>query len=66
MKVKLIAEIHVDIPGEFQDDKVAARMLQDELDDCLDTLVQYDKYDQPEIMFTSVKITEYIPGAGKL
>ena len=41
-------------------------MLQDELDDRLDTLVQFDKYDQPEIMFISSKITEYIPGAGKL
>jgi hypothetical protein len=66
MKVKLIAEIEVSIPGEFQDDTVATQMLQDELEDRLETLVEYEKYDQPEVMFTSVKINQYIPGAGKL
>lgn len=66
MKVKIIAEIHVDIPGEFQDDKLATQMLQDELTERFDLDCHYDKYDQPEVMFTSAKIVEYIPGAGNL
>ena len=66
MKVKIIAEIHVSIPGEFQDDKLATQMLQDELTERFDIGYEYEKYDQPEVMFISADIVEYIPGAGKL
>lgn len=66
MKVKIITEIHADIPGEFQDDKLATKLLQDEVDELLSVGYEYEKYDQPSVMFTSAKIIQYIPGAGKL
>jgi len=66
MQVKLTVEIHADIPGEFQDDAEAVRLLQDEVEELLSIGAEYDKYDQPSVMFTSAKIKMYIPGAGKL
>jgi hypothetical protein len=66
MKVKLIVEIHADIPGEFQDDAEAVELLQDTINERFEIGYEYDKYDQPSVMFLSGKITEYIPGAGKL
>lgn len=66
MKVKLNVEIHVDIPGEFQDDTLATQLLQQEVNERFDIGCKYDKYDQPSIMFTSANITQYIPGLGKL
>lgn len=66
MKVKIIAEIHADIPGEFQDDKLATKLLKDELLELLDIGADYDKYDQPTVMFTSLNVIQYTPGAGKL
>lgn len=66
MKVKLIVEIDADIPGEFQDDKLATTLLDQEIRDLLSVDVFYDKYDQPSVMFDAMKIIEYIPGAGKL
>ena len=66
MKVKIITEIHADIPGEFQDDELATKLLQDEVDELLSIGVEYEKYDQPSVMFTSTKIIQYIPGKGKL
>lgn len=66
MKVKFNIEIEADIPGEFQDDALAVKLLQDEVNELLSIGFEYDKYDQPTVMFTSSKITQYIPGAGKL
>jgi len=66
MKVKFNIEIEADIPGEFQDDVLAVKLLQDEVDELLSIGCEYEKYDQPTVMFTSSKITQYIPGAGKL
>lgn len=66
MQVKLIVEIEASIPGEFQDDKLATKLLKDELLELLDIGAQYDKYDQPTVMFTSLNVTEYLPGKGKL
>jgi hypothetical protein len=66
MKVKFNIEIEADIPGEFQDDALAIKLLQDEVDELLSIGCEYDIYDQPTVMFTSSKITQYIPGAGKL
>jgi hypothetical protein len=66
MQVKLIVEIEASIPGEFQDDKLATKLLQDELDELLSIGYEYDKYDQPSVMFSSAKIIQYTPGAGKL
>ena len=66
MQVKLTVEIHADSPGEFQDDAEAVRLLQDEVEELLSIGAEYDKYDQPSVMFTSAKIKMYIPGAGKL
>ncbi len=66
MKVKINLEIHADIPGEFQDDELATKLLQDEVDELLSIGVEYEKYDQPSVMFTSSKIIQYIPGKGKL
>jgi hypothetical protein len=66
MKVKFNIEIHADIPGEFQDDADAVQLLQEEINERLEIDYEYDKEDQPSVMFTSAKIKMYIPGAGKL
>jgi hypothetical protein len=66
MKVKFTVEIQADIPGEFQDDAEAVQLLQEEVTELLSIGAEYDKYDQPSVMFLSGKITQYIPGAGKL
>jgi hypothetical protein len=66
MKVKINVEIHADIPGEFQDDAEAVELLQDTINEHFEIGYEYEKYDQPSVLFESAKITEYIPGAGKL
>ena len=66
MQVKIIVEINADIPGEFQDDELATKLLQDEIDELLSIGCEYEKYDQPSVMFASANITNYIPGKGKL
>ena len=66
MKVKLNVEIHADIPGEFQDDAQAVQLLQQEINERFEIDYEYDKEDQPSVMFESAQIKIYIPGAGKL
>ena len=66
MKVKFTLEIHADIPGEFQDDAEAVQLLQDTINERFEIGYEYEKYDQPSVMFTSAQIKMYIPGAGKL
>ena len=66
MKVKLNVEIHADIPGEFQDDTQAVQLLQEEINERFEIDYEYDKEDQPSVMFESAQIKIYIPGAGKL
>ena len=66
MKVKFNVEIEADIPGEFQDDKLATKLLQDEVDELLSIGYEHEKDDQPSVIVTSAKIIEYIPGKGKL
>ena len=66
MKVKLIVEIDADIPGEFQDDQLATSLLDHEIRDLLSIGVEYDKYEQPSVMFDSMSIIAYTPGLGKL
>jgi hypothetical protein len=66
MKVKFTVEIEADIPGEFQNDKLAVTLLQEEVTELLSIGCEYEKEDQPSVMFLSGKITQYIPGAGKL
>jgi hypothetical protein len=66
MKVKLNVEIHADIPGEFQDDADAVQLLQEEINERFEIGYEYEKEDQPSVMFESAQIKMYIPGAGKL
>lgn len=66
MKVKFTIEIEADIPGEFQDDTLAVTLLREEVTQLLSIGAEYDKYDQPSVMFESAKIKTYFPGAGKL
>jgi len=66
MKVKFNVEIHADIPGEFQDDAEAVQLLQQEINERFEIDYEYEKEDQPSVMFTSAQIKMYIPGAGKL
>ena len=66
MKVKLNIELHADIPGEFQDDAEAVQLLQEEINERFEIDYEYDKEDQPSVMFMSAQIKMYIPGAGKL
>jgi hypothetical protein len=66
MKVRFTAEITMDIPGEFQDDAEAVQLITDELRDRLETEVEYDKYDQPSLMFLTAQIRSYFVTAGKI
>lgn len=66
MKVKVLLEIEADIPGEFQNDALAVSLIDQEIRDLLSVGVQYDKYDQPDVLFNELNITQYIPGKGKL
>lgn len=52
MKVKLNIELHADIPGEFQDDAEAVQLLQEEINERFEIDYEYDKEDQPSVMFT--------------
>jgi hypothetical protein len=66
MKVKINVEIHADIPGEFQDDAEAVQLLQQEINERFEIGYEYEKEDQPSVLFESAQIKMYIPGAGKL
>ena len=66
MKVKFTIQIEADIPGEFQNDALAVSLLQEEVTELLSIGAQYEKEDQPSVMFLTGKITKYIPGLGKL
>lgn len=66
MKIKFTAEITMDIPGEFQDDDIAVQMIKDELRDKLEIGFEYDKYDQPSIMFLSSQVSDYTVTAGRV
>ena len=66
MKIKINVEIHADIPGEFQDDAEAVQLLQEEINERFEIDYEYDKKDQPSVLFESAQIKMYIPGAGKL
>jgi hypothetical protein len=66
MKIKFTAEITMDIPGEFQDDAEAVQLITDELRDRLETEVEYDKYDQPSLLFLSAKVRSYFVTAGRI
>jgi hypothetical protein len=48
MKVKVNAEIHLDIPGEFQNDELAVRLIKETLHDMLYVGLEYDQDDLPE------------------
>jgi len=66
MKVNFTAEFTMDIPGEFQNDALAVQTITNELKELLGVGCEYEKYDQPDLMFTSVNIIQYTPKAGKL
>jgi hypothetical protein len=66
MKIKFTAEITMDIPGEFQDDAEAVQLITDELRDRLETEVEYDKYDQPSLLFLSAEVRSYFVTAGRI
>jgi len=66
MKIKFTAEITMDIPGEFQDDADAVQLITEELRDRLETEVEYDKYDQPSLMFLTAEIANYSVTAGRV
>jgi hypothetical protein len=66
MKIKFTAEITMDIPGEFQDDADAVQLITEELRDRLETEVEYDKYDQPSLIFLTAEIDNYSVTAGRV
>jgi hypothetical protein len=41
-------------------------LLQDEINERFEIDYEYDKEDQPSVLFESAQIKMYIPGAGKL
>lgn len=66
MKVKFTVEITMDIPGEFQDDNIATKAIMRELDERLDIGCEYEKEDQPELMFLTTKLRSYFVTAGRI
>ena len=66
MKVKFTIEIEADIPGEFQNDTLAMKLLQDEIDELLSIGCEYEKDDQPTVMFISSKMRKYFVTAGRI
>lgn len=66
MKVKFTAEITMDIPGEFQNDALAVSIIMQELKERLDIGCEYEKYDQPDLMFLDAKLRSYFVTAGRI
>ena len=68
MKVKITAEIHLNIPGEFQDDELALRLIDETLRDMLYVDAVYDEDDLPEdfLPVTNMIITSYDVLAGRV
>ena len=68
MKVKVTAEIHLDIPGEFQDDKLAVSLIDQTLRDMLYVGVTYDQDDLPEdfLPINELHIRSYYVLAGRV
>jgi len=68
MKVKVTAEIHLNIPGEFQDDELAIKLIDDTLRDILYVGVDYDEDDLPEdfLPITDMTIRSYFVLAGRV
>lgn len=62
MKVKINLELHLDIPGEFQDDHRAVEMIEQELRDQLyvgcdyDDTYQFDRLHVDEMHLRSYKV----------
>ena len=66
MKVKLTAEIIMNIPGEFQDDAQAIAIISDELKDRLDIGYEYEDDMSGEFVFKDVTIRSYFVTAGRI
>jgi hypothetical protein len=68
MKVKVTAEIHLNIPGEFQDDQLAVKLIDDTLRDMLYVGVDYDEEDLPEdfLPIKELTISSYEVLAGRV
>lgn len=68
MKVKVNAEIQLDIPGEFQDDAMAVRLIDQTLRDMLYVGVEYDQEDLPEdfLPINELKIKSYYVVTGRV
>lgn len=66
MKVKLTAEIIMNIPGEFQDDAEAVSIISDELKDRLDIGYEYEDDMSGEFVFKDVTICSYFVTAGRI
>lgn len=68
MKVKVTAEIYLNIPGEFQDDKLATSLIDQTLRDMLYVGVEYDQDDLPEdfLPINDLYITSYDVISGRV
>lgn len=68
MKVKVTAEIHLDIPGEFQNDELAVSLIDQTLRDMLYVGVEYDQDDLPEdfLPINDLHIRSYHVLAGRV
>lgn len=66
MKVKLTAEITMDIPGEFQDDAMAVHAITQELEERLDIGCEYEDDMSGEFIFNTAKVRNYFVTAGKI
>lgn len=68
MKVKVNADIYLDIPGEFQDDNMAISLIDETLRDMLYVGVNYDQDDLPEdfLPINHMEIKSYFVISGRV
>ncbi len=66
MKVKVNVDIHLDIPGEFQDDNMAVSLIDQTLRDMLYVGVDYEEEEMLELPINEIKIRSYFVLAGRV
>lgn len=66
MKTKITVEIHLQIPGEFQDDALAVSAITKEIEERLDIGCEYEDDMSDEIIFKDLKVRSYFVVSGRI
>lgn len=66
MKVKILTEIQLSIPGEFQDDNLAVKLINDHLSDALYVAAHYDDLPDDYLSVHKLNIISYDVLAGRV